>query len=191
MKNIKLIFILVLFITIPSTTTFAAVYQDKIKNFQMNIPDNWIANADNTFPGNILVINYPKIKQTSIFMEVSDEIANQDTRQTLGNYSQQDIAALIESMKVQIANLIPEVVFEDARVRYFAKKKSIQLNYTDGSKEYCVTEFLLQGNIYMMIFTVPRKEYTQLSPMFFNMINSIKNIVPPDGKLTLEDIPTV
>ncbi len=190
MKNIKLILVLVIFICIPATAC-AAVYQDKANNFQMNIPDNWITSKENTFLGNVLVINHPTIKQTSIFMVVSDEIANQDPRKTLEEYSQQEIAALVESMKTEISSLIPEVVFEDAKTHRFPKNRAIQLNYTDGSKEYCITEFLLHGNIYMLVFIVPTQEYAQVSPAFFNMLDSIKEIVSPNDKLTLKDIPTV
>lgn len=190
MKRITFIFTLALFICIPNTT-FAAIYQDKANNFQMIIPDNWIAKKQSTFTGNTLVINYSMIQQASILMKISEGIANQDTQETLENYTQQDIATLIESMKTEISNSIPEVVFEDAKIRYFAKNRSIQLNYTDGSKEYCVTEFLLRGNIYMTIFTVPTEEYAQLSPVFFNMLNSIKMIVPSKNKLSQKDIPIV
>ncbi len=190
MKYFTFILILVLFICVPATV-FAAIYQDKFNNFEMKIPDGWVTDKRNTFYGNILIINYPLIEQTSIFMKVSDKIANQDTRETLENYTQQDIAALIESMKTEIANMLPEVKFEDVKTRYFAKNLTIQLNYTDGNKEYCVTEFLLQGNIYMLVFTVPTKEYTNLSPAFFNMLNSIKTICAPKNGLSPKNIPTV
>ncbi len=187
MKIIKFTLVFVLFICIPATVFAAAVYQDKTDNFQMNIPDNWIASKENTFYGNIIVINYPMVKYASILMKVSDKIANQDTRETLENYTQQDIADLIESMKAEISHSVPDVVFEDAKTRYFATTKAIQLNYTDGGEEYYVTEFLLQDSIYMLIFTTPAQEYAQLSPAFFSMIESIKTMTLTNH----EDIPTV
>jgi hypothetical protein len=187
MKIIKVILILVLFSYIPATVSAATVYQDKTNNFQMTIPDNWITGKENTFPGNIFVINYPMVKHASIFMKVSDDIANQDIQETLENYTQQDIVALIESMKAEILHSMPGIVFEDAKARYFAKTRAIQLNYTDGSEEYCVIEFLLQGSIYMLVFTTPTQEYAHLSPAFFSMIESIKTVTLTNQ----EDIPTV
>lgn len=121
MKSVKFTLVLVWFICIPATVFDTDVLQDKTNNFQRNIPDNWIANRENTFLGNTIVINYPMIKHGSIFMKVSDEIANQDTRETLENYTQQVIAALIESMKAEISHSMPDVVFEDVKTRYFSK----------------------------------------------------------------------
>lgn len=189
MKMIKFILVFILFIYIPNTAC-AALYQDQANNFQMDLPDNWITNQINTLTGNLFIINNPTVKQASIFMTVSNDVANQDLQTSLENYNQQDIANLIESMKTEISHLIPEVKFESAETRYFAKNKAIQLNYIDGSQKYCITEFFLQGNIYMLIFTAPQDEYLHLSPVFFNLLTSIK-IITESKNLIQNDIPTV
>lgn len=164
----------------------AAVYQDGEDHFQMNVPDQWIVLTRISPSGKVLILKHPTLTGTSIIMKTADN-PGAAPDQTLNNYSQEEIHDLMESMKTEIAQNVSQVHFESATTRYYAHNKTIQLNYSDGSSEYCLTEFLGGGKIYMLIFSTSKAEYPHIAPTFFNMLNSFQAFEQPADSADLKN----